>query len=171
MYRISKSKKSPGHSSGAINTLFVLGLFFIFTVSVLFVLYSAASIYKDTASVMKSRHEERTALSYITTKIRNLDISGSVSIGDIGGNEALILTESYDGLDINTYIYCYDGYLREIYALSTDKIDPVLGVTVIKAHELNFDSVGNGMLNIQFKSDTDSEMSSVYVYPRCGISE
>lgn len=69
-------KNARKHST---DILFVLLLFLVFTSSALAVILLGAKVYQNTASRMESNYTVRTALAYVTEKIRHADESGAIS--------------------------------------------------------------------------------------------
>lgn len=63
-----------------IDILFLLALFSVFLMSALFVVLFGANIYKSTVANMDSSFKNRTAVSYVTEKVRQHDESGSVDV-------------------------------------------------------------------------------------------
>lgn len=111
----AKRKKS------IVDILFILALFGAFAVTALFVVLFGARIYKRTVSEMDASFASRTALSYITEKVRSHDYTGGAAVDDIdiasmNGNSVLILNETVRGTDYVTYLYVTDGYLMEFTA-------------------------------------------------------
>ena len=64
-------KNARKHST---DILFVLLLFLVFTSSALAVILLGAKVYQNTASRMESNYTVRTALAYVTEKIRHADV-------------------------------------------------------------------------------------------------
>lgn len=120
------------------DTFFVLALFAVFTVSVLFVLLSGAGVYRDSVAEMDKAYGERTAQSYLVSKLRHSDAAGSdganlVKAEVINGSEVLELYEEYMGVSSVTYIYCADGWLCELYTGADSGFDPSLGEHILEA--------------------------------------
>ena len=105
-----------------------------------------ANVYTTTAHNMQQNFSTRSTLSYLTEKLHQSDVAGTVSLGEVEGTEALILTQTQAGGNYNTYIYSYDGAVRELL-LPTDTT-PLLaaGQTVADAKALTFESLGDGLL-------------------------
>ena len=82
---------------------------------ILAVLLLAANLYSSTTGQIQANDQNRTCLSYITEKIRQNDSKGAVSIQDIEGTRCLALRGNYNGVDCTTYIYEYDGLLKELF--------------------------------------------------------
>lgn len=64
---------------------------------------------------MSINFTQRTAYSYVTEKIRQNDTYDAVSVGELRGTPALILTQQINGESYSTYLYFYEGYLKELF--------------------------------------------------------
>lgn len=126
-----------------VDTIFVLVLFAVFAITVLFVLMSGAGVYKNTRALMQERYEERTCLSYITAKVNHFDEADSVYITTFDGIPALAMNETVADMDFTTYIYCYDGYVKELMFQTGLTLDPSAGENIVKAKSLEFTSEGD----------------------------
>ena len=88
------------HQNHFIDVLFTLGLLCVFTASALAVVLIGAHVYQSTAEDMDANYTTRTSLSYMAEKIRQHDVSGSVSMGKIEDRDALILLETIEDKEI-----------------------------------------------------------------------
>lgn len=107
-----RSQRNKKHT---IDLLFPIALFFVLAVSSLIVVLLASNVYRNTTRMEQSNYESRTALSYVVGKIHQNDEQGSVALGSFDGLDALVLSRNYDGQSYKTYIYEYEGSLRELF--------------------------------------------------------
>lgn len=131
------------------SSLMALMLFAVFAVCVLLVLLTGADVYKNLVERDEKSFDGRTAVSYLTTKVRQADRLGAVEVSVLGGAaeensgqengkiEALKLSEEIEGETYITWIYCYDGYLRELFAAEDTILPPDAGEKVLKAEALS----------------------------------
>ena len=112
-----------------VDILFVLALFLVFTLSTLTLVLFGANIYQNTVNSMEDNYNARTVCSYISGKFRSNDSAGDISIGSIDGQPSLILNQEINDASYSTYIYEYDGYLRELFV--SDSV--TLGAEVLNA--------------------------------------
>ena len=124
----------------------VLLVFAVFTVSVLLVLLSGADTVKKLTQRDQNTYHHRTAVQYLTTKVRQSDQSGAVSVGETDGCSTLVLTEKIDGITYETRIYCYDGYLRELFCAKDATLAPQDGEKILPATELQAQIEGSLLL-------------------------
>ena len=66
----------------------------------------------------------------------------------VGDGAALEMTETLDGIDFVTTIYCHDGSLCELYAEAGLRFSPEDGEAVAPAEGLSFQMAGDGLLEI-----------------------
>ncbi|MGL5259386.1 MAG: DUF4860 domain-containing protein [Lachnospiraceae bacterium] len=100
--------------------LFVLGLFLTMFIAMVSIVVIGANVYSKVAKNMDDNFSLSTAVSYIAEKSRQSDEYSSIHISEIEGVEALVLIEN----DMYTYIYFYEGYLREIFTV--EELEPTL---------------------------------------------
>jgi len=98
-----------------IDIIFPLALFLVFTASALLVILLAANTYRNITTQSHDNYTSRTSLSYIREKIRHNDASGSIDIGNLDGEDCLLISQSYGGSDYITYIYQDRGSLKELF--------------------------------------------------------
>lgn len=118
-------KLQKAHS---VDGLFVLALFAVFAACVVGVLLSGAGSARRLTEVRDASMERRTAVRYVAARIHAVDTVGAVSVASFGslteGNDTLWLTEVLDGVECRTRIYCYDGWLRELFTIGGPDFDP-----------------------------------------------
>ncbi len=98
-----------------VDVLFVLALFGVFAASALMLVTIGANVYKSTVSNMNQNFAERTAYSYVMEKIRQNDGYDSISVDEIAGIPALTFTQTYGEETFCTYLYLYEGQLKELF--------------------------------------------------------
>ncbi len=141
-------KKETGNRH-IIDMVFVVALLFLFSMSAIMLIALGSSIYSRGVSVMKKNYESRTAYAYITEKLRQYDTDGSISVGNIGRSVALKINSRLDGEEYVTYLYEYNGELREIFAkANAGKLRPSAGQKIMDISTLDIEPKGEGLLEI-----------------------
>jgi len=148
-----------------IDTVFVLIVFCIFAISVLTVLMLGANTYSHITEMSREDQAERTALSYIWTKIKNGDEAGSVSVGDFHGLSSLRIDEEFDGIRYRTVIYHYDGWVFELFSEADLEFYPEDGVRIIAADGLEFSALDYGLIRVS------AGTRSLLISPRGAVRE
>ena len=138
-------KKASGHK---MDTVFVLIIFCVFALSVLFVLMLGVSIYQNVTGLTQDGNDEQVALSYIWSKVKNEDKSGSLSVGQFHGCPALFFDEEFNEVEYRTIIYHYDGWIRELTSEKDLDFEPLDGAQVMKLEKLSFAEQEYGMIKI-----------------------
>ena len=107
-----------------IDTLFVIALFCLFALSAIFLITIGANIYGKTVNNMEDNFNSRTALAYITEKVRQSDNADSISAGTFQECPALVITSRIEDTEYLTYLYEYNGYIKEIMVRKGMTLDP-----------------------------------------------
>ena len=118
----------------------------------LFLLLSALTVVRSAAVYRKvldrsDRLSRSTALTYITEKVRHNDTAGSVRVGKIGDCQALVIVQG-DEILYDTYIYCYDGSLRELMIKRELEPTPDMGRSLLPMESLELENT-DGLLKIR----------------------
>lgn len=124
--------------------LLALTVFAVFALCVLLVLLSGAKVYRGLVQRGEESFATRTAARYVTMRVHQAE---SVTIGDFEGCEALMIPEEIDGAAYLTYVYVYDGYMRELYCAENAVLSPADGEKVLRADSLHL-TLEKGLLTI-----------------------
>lgn len=128
-------------SRHVIDFIFPIALFFVFAASSLVVLILAADIYGSTTNRLQANDENRTALSYISEKIRQNDAGGALKITDVDGTECLTVSADYNGVPHTTYIYEYEGMLKELFTRDDAPVALKDGKDIMKISSLSMSRI------------------------------
>lgn len=139
-----------------VDVLFVLALFGVFAISALVLITVGADVYQHTVRDMSRNYDDRTAIAYITEKVRQSDCilsdgSYAISLGSLEQQPALILTDEWDGDAYCTYLYLYDGWLKELYIrkdadIGNDILDA--GQNIIRLEALEYGQPDEKLLSV-----------------------
>ena len=125
--------------------LLMLLLFGVFAVCVLSVLLTGAKAYRGLTQRDQAAFDRRSCVQYIATRVRQADVERGVSVEPFGGVDALVLsTEEY----FCTRVYCYDGWLMELYAGVDAGLEPQDGERVMELDSLGL-SLEDGLLTAE----------------------
>lgn len=127
-----------------IDGLAALLLFGIFAVCVVEVLLTGAGAYRRLTARDEAVCDRRTRTQYIATRVRQADGRDQVSVSELEGLTALRLLED-DGYV--TWIYCWDGWLMELYTSAEAELGPEDGTQLMEASALSL-SLEDGLLEI-----------------------
>lgn len=158
--------KMAGEKRHVVDFLFTLALFCVFAASALLVVIMGANVYKSTVNTMTDNYENRTSLTYIAEKIRQNDTPGSVVISTVEDSPALVLRQQVGDREYQTWIYVYDGNLKEILIASDATLNPESGQTVKEQQSLALEQ--NGSLLTVTTTDPAGKSESITLHVRCG---
>ena len=122
-------KDSKRHT---IDVLFVITLFAVFAMSIMVLTGIGASVYEKIQASMSENYDSRTAFSYISNKIHQNDTNGNISLGTYGGTDAVIISEEIDNVTYCTYLYCCDGYLKELFTRAGQEFGLEYGTNILE---------------------------------------
>lgn len=147
--------------SHTIDSLFVVFLFAVFIFLALIIIGSGAAAYKKTAAQMEDRFDRQTCISYITAKIRSNNEADKISVVDFNGVNALCISDDFGEGVYNTYIYLYDGVIRELFCSTEVSLGLDAGSALTSASGLNF-SYSDGLYEITL-IDANDKSTVFYV--------
>lgn len=145
-----------------IDILFVIALFCIFALSAVFLISIGANIYGKTISHMESNFNSRTSFAYVTEKIRQADKNGAIHAGDLDGCPALEITKTTGGISYITYLYEYDGYLKELMVREDTPLSPAAGQDILAVSEFSLAKINDKLFTFTITT-TDGSSCSLYV--------
>lgn len=134
--------------SSRITDVFALVVFGVFALCVLLVLLTGAGVYRRLVESGSKSYQDRTAVQYVATRVRQAE---TVAVEDFWGCQALTLREELDGEGYITRIYCYDGYLRELFCEEAASLLPEDGEQVLEAEAFQA-SLDGELLTVQVDS-------------------
>jgi hypothetical protein len=153
-----KGVKQRRHNS--INFAVSMTLFAVFALFLTLVLLTGASSFRNVAASSEARHNERVPLMYVSQRLRAFDrvdaFSGerAISVAQIDGVSAIVLTETQEFEKIAIYIYQHEGFLNEMYVFDDDKVDLNLGERLFAAESAHFAETRPGLIEITIDGNT-----------------
>ena len=113
--------KKSGIAQFHISGLMALVMLAVFAISILSVLLTGAEVYSRLTEDTAANHARRVAEQYLATRLRQ---GNGTYAEDFGGVSALIFPEDVGGETYITRIYCYEGWLRELYTAEAGEFSP-----------------------------------------------
>ena len=150
-------RKSQKHQ---IDGLIALVLFGVFAACVLSVLLTGANVYHKLTARDQEAYSRRTCAQYIATKVRQARSGRAVAVADFGGVDALSLTEEIEGDTYVTQVYCYDGWLRELFTAEGGEFLPEDGEQIIEAQAMDL-ALEDGLLTVDLTDGAGAETQLV----------
>ena len=153
--------KTHSSKKHGIEALFPIVLFFVLTIFALLVITLAAKIYENTTDNSYRNHQSRIALSYIGEKIhQNKDCQ--ISIEEISSTTVLKLHREHQENQYNTYIYYYEGSLREIFIKEGITFSLSDGKEILKLSDFSMKEADSGLLYFSC-IDAQGQIADSYV--------
>ncbi len=157
-----KRKKS------VVDFLFILALFGAFAITALFVVLFGAQVYKSTVSNMNTNYEKRTAMSYVTEKIRSHDYTGGADVADLrslredGDHSVLKLYQDVGGKKYVTYMFVADGYLKEYTTDASNDFDYKSGTNILAIKDFSVRKESDSLYHFNI-IDMNNEKTEFFV--------
>lgn len=151
-----------------IDLLFTLTLFCVFAASSMFVTLIGANVYKTTADSITRNFGLRTSVTYVTAKFRQNDTLDSVRIDDIDGVPALVFVQNLGGENYETWIFHYNGTVREVFANPDYDLQLTDGQVIFEVNRFVFEQVNDTLFRLT-ASDTEGVTVTTTVTPRSQI--
>ena len=117
-------------------------LFAVFASCVVIVLLFGADNYQTLTRRDRESYQYRTAVQYLTTRIRQNDAVGMVFVGDFDeaapkeSGDTVYIRETVGDRIFYTRIYCHDGYLCELFAEEASGPAPEEGERILPAERI-----------------------------------
>ncbi len=153
--QVRKLKKK----NSIIDVTLVLTLFMVFTLCSLLVIVLGARVYKSTVGNIEQSFSSRTALTFVTKKIRQ-SAGEEIFLGVIEDTEAIIIREQIEEQDCITYLYYYDGYLYEQFALESANVSLESGQRLLSLEQFSCVEM-NHALTIEAVGKDQKKLSTV----------
>ena len=149
---ISSSSRAKRHIT---DVLFTLTLFAVFAAASLMVVFIGAEVYSATIARADTSFEINSTLSFVTTKIRQHDSVGAVRLDEVSGTPALVLTQGIGEAYFETWIYHYDGVLRELFK-NRENVDALwlgAGQALVNVYYFGFSMLADGLIELSARSE------------------
>ena len=159
-----KETKQPGRHM--VDILFPLLVFAIFLIAALLMILIGARVYRNTAVRMTENFGVQTSIAYVTTKIHQNDRQGAISVTEFGGANALVIEDRFEDAPYQTWIYYYDGSLREVLAPEGAAFEPESGTAIIDVAGFAIEQLSDQLYKLT-SIDTNGTPVSMTVATRC----
>ena len=127
--------------------VFFLGAVFLF-LSIGLVLLGG-SVYSHIIERSAVNDNSRTTFSYISNQVRRADTYAGVEVGEFNGLNALILNHDFYGWEFATYLYYYDGAMREYFVEKGYELGPEAGSPIVWLEGLFFSEDEGGLITVR----------------------
>lgn len=153
-------KKEQHHT---VDVLFVITLFLVFAVSVVMLTGTGANVYRNIVNSMSENYDSRTSFTYVINKIHTSDTDGAVTLGTYDGLDAVLISEEVSNVNYCTYLYYYDGYMREVFTRYGSEYDPGLGTPLFELKSFKATPVTSTLYRFDIETPS-GEQESLFVH-------
>ena len=148
----------------AMDALFALILYGMFTLVSLLLVPIGAQIYRGVVQRTDDRSNVRASLSYVANKVRS---SSSANLETREGTTVLVLSEQQEEQRVETLIYCYEGKLRELYQMEGKAFVPANGEELAAVSGFSIAQPADDLLMVTSK-DADGREHTLHIQKRAG---
>lgn len=141
-------KRRLDENKHVVDLLFVMAIFLVFTFSALMLILVGTKVYKNTVEKMDKNFETRTSFAYLTEKLRQADRTEGIEIGEFNGNTAIIMKEDIEGNMYATYIYLYDGHIKELFTSMENSLAADAGQDILIAEGFDAQKAAEGLYKV-----------------------
>ena len=159
---MNRARRSVEHGMQGVFVFVLLGLFAL--MSTLMVLLGA-QMYRSTVANATDNNNQRVLSAYLRSMVRAEDGLGAVRLEEYDGTKAIALYEEIGDSQYVTWIYLYDGQLREQFTSAGYDFDPEDGTPIAEAGRFE-PSLENGLLTVELINGAN-EVEEVQVALRC----
>ena len=132
--------------------MFIVALLCLFAMSALFVAAIGANVYQNSATKLQENFDTRTSILYLSEKIRAC-ADGTADVRDLDGNPAIVISTRTNDTVHESWIYVYEGQLREATKAENVTLDPRAGQRIMSLQALSAKKTDGG---IEVSVTTDS---------------
>lgn len=122
-----------------------------FVLASLFLISIGVQVYKNIVSENATNYKLRSSLSYLATKVRQMDQEGCIYIEERNNTTVLVMEKKIDKATYETLLYYYHGKLYEVFHEKGAEFtleDGGYGMDILEIDKLSMKMIGTGMLQI-----------------------
>ena len=153
-----------------IDMVFVLALITLFAATALTLVLIGAKQYRHVTDVMDTNFQHRTSASYLTEKIRQNDTQNAIGITTLEGTNTLYILNQNETAPFTTYIYYYDGYLRELVVTESSVFTLSGGQPIMEIQNLELEFKNDSLIHAEITS-MDGTIQSLYFNLHCQVGK
>ena len=156
--------------SNKIDTIFILALITLFATTAIVLVLIGAKQYRLITDTMNQNHKKRTISSYLAEKIRQNDAINHVFISNLESVPALCILTEENEISYTTYIYYYNGALRELVVTKDSVFSLSSGQEIIELNDFTPELVDQKLIRTEI-TYTNGETQILYFFLHSGIGK
>ena len=150
-------KESRSSQKQNLSGLVVLLLFGVFAVCILVVLLSGTSVYDRLTRRDSAAFDSRSAVQYLATRVHQAESADSLSLKPDGnGGTMLCILQDYGEEQYETLLYCWDGWLCELFAEMDGEIEMEAGEKILPVTRFG-GSLDGGVLTLSVTDENGEQ--------------
>lgn len=127
-----------------VNLLFTMLLFLVFVVSALFTVLIGGKVYENINVRSQDNYTASVSLQYVANKIRQGDQKGSISVIQVENTPVLQICSEVGENSYASWIYYYDGGIRELFADPADGLGLADGLEILTCEGFFVEALSQG---------------------------
>ena len=140
--------------------LSVIPVFFVLAASSVAIVVLASGFYSRQVKASSDSYSGRTALAYVTEKMHQNDENGAIADGTFDGENALVIRQRYDEKDYVTYLYAYDGYLRELFIRDGTEAKASDGRKILATKDFEAKETSDGIFHLYCENEDGKKIDT-----------
>ncbi len=149
-------------TSKKIDMVFVMALLVLFAATACVLVLIGAKHYRSVTNDMTGNHEKRISSSYLAEKIRQNDCEDAITLCTIMETPALSIRTTEGSASYTTYIYFYDGYLRELVVTETSVFSLAGGQPIMELQSIHFSMENEALIRTDV-TDLQGNTQTMYI--------
>lgn len=124
---------------------------------------SGAEGYSASTLAIEKQYTARTLLSYLSAKAQGANTAGAVYVSDFEGIPCLNIEEVYDGDTYVTFVYAYEGHIRELFCMADSGLMPEDGMDVLKCDDFTPTQVSDSLIHLSITCEGNEAFGYISV--------
>lgn len=153
----------------SIDAVFAVLLFGLFACMMLLLILFSTQAYQVSSTNLEENQNLHTAMTYVTTKIRQYDNKDAIALDYIDDLPALCLSEEIEGTTYTTYIYLENSHLRELFTVPGAPVSANLGTSIAQLRTFQATWTEHGFLKL-YMEDLHGNQEELLLHPGLPIT-
>ena len=144
-------------------SIFTMIIAILLCVSIYALILSASGTQRTITTEKSDQNDSRTAVAYITTRLRQNDAAGRIHIKQVGysGNTAIVIKNSDDSW---LWIYYDNGFITEYETIyEWDEPTPFDGVALAPVNKLEIKTIYENCITFVINGNNSSISTTIYL--------
>lgn len=161
-------KQANSHSLW--ESLFVFLLYVAFAFMAFMIVAIGAGVYSGIRDTGNNNYDVRTSLSFVATQLRQGDEMDQITTQEYMGKNAIVMKETINGTQYETWLYHYEGNLYQLFMESGIDFTPESGEKIMSIEEFDvtFDGEKTFYLSAENKNGAAGSLTVVLRTARKG---